>query len=71
MQEYPHDCGFRLQNGEWVRGRRHVNPDGSTGGVVPLNMTIPARVWIDPAAFVFPGVQLSQGEIVKKSVFER
>lgn len=54
---------FATEDGS-VAGRRHINPDGSLGGWVPITMTVPQDVYIHPSAFVLPDAKLEKGREV-------
>ncbi len=64
---------FRAQNREeavfntpagQVKGHRHVNPDGSKGGWVPVDYQVPEGVYIDNRVSIWPGVTLPTGVTV-------
>ena len=57
------EATFFTPNGQ-VKGRRHVNPDGSKGGWVPLSYQVPQDVYIDNRVSIHPGVELSPGVTV-------
>ena len=56
---------FEDAAGNEVLGRRFINPDGSVGGIVPMDMPIPRDVFIHSTAVVHPGAELAPGQRVR------
>ena len=47
---------FVQENGDKITATRHINPDGSLGGLVAANASVAPGAYVEPGAIVQPGV---------------
>lgn len=52
---------YFLKHGQSLQARRHINADGSTGGLVPIDVDVPNDVYLGKDVIVLPGVEISPG----------
>lgn len=50
--------------GNTIAARRHINPDGSIGGLVPNDMVVHASTHIEFSVTVLPGVRIPDGAVI-------
>lgn len=55
---------FFGENGQPIKALRHVNPDGSIGGLYPEGTMMPENLYLHYTAVVMPGVTLESGQVV-------